>query len=485
MRTWTFSAKVAAALALMVVLTIAVGVLASLALRSVVQSKDRVIDVNAENVAQAERVRRLVQQRRAALREFVLVPEQEFVTELVETTSAIDEIIRQLEANGVAEAAALRERDAAYRAMADSIVAARRSGGSIDDAVATLVQASTVRESVERATEEMVERQETSLTVERQAATDTATAAVNAILVGIALAVVAAIAAALTLTRTLTSQIGAAVQHVRSSSAELQAAANQQASGSKEQATAMTEITTTISELLATSRQIAESAQRVARVAEETADAGRAGEQTVLDGAESIAGIKRQVDAIVTHMLELGRKSQEIGGILEIITELAEQTNILSVNAAIEAAGAGDAGRRFGVVAEQIRKLADRVSGSTKEIRELIQEVRAAVNASVMTTETASKTVEAGATHFSRVSTSFRDISHLVRTTNEAAREIELSTKQQTSAVEQVNRGVADVAQAAKETEVTSAQMLDTVSQLATLSLDLSRLVRSEPGARA
>ena len=120
------------------------------------------------------------------------------------------------------------------------------------------------------------------------------------------------------------------------------------------------------------------------------------------------------------------------------------------------------------------------LAGSTKEIRELIQEVRAAVNASVMTTETASKTVEAGATHFSRVSTSFRDISHLVRTTNEAAREIELSTKQQTSAVEQVNRGVADVAQAAKETEVTSAQMLETVSQLATLSLDLSRLVRSQ-----
>jgi methyl-accepting chemotaxis protein len=203
----------------------------------------------------------------------------------------------------------------------------------------------------------------------------------------------------------------------------------------------------------------------------------------VLDGAESIAGIRRQVDAIVTHMLELGRKSQEIGGILEIITELADQTNILAVNAAIEAAGAGDAGRRFGVVAEEIRRLADRVSGSTKEIRGLILDVRAAVNASVMATETASKTVESGTTHFSNVSSSFRDITVLVRTTNEAAREIELSTKQQSSAVEQVNRGVADVAQAAKETEVTSAQMLETVSQLAALSRDLSRLVRAERAA--
>jgi methyl-accepting chemotaxis protein len=101
------------------------------------------------------------------------------------------------------------------------------------------------------------------------------------------------------------------------------------------------------------------------------------------------------------------------------------------------------------------------------------------VNASVMATETASKTVEGGTSQFTNVSSSFRDIAVLVRTTNEAAREIELSTKQQSSAVEQVNRGVADVAQAAKETEVTSAQMLDTVAQLATLSDALARLVTS------
>jgi methyl-accepting chemotaxis protein len=267
---------------------------------------------------------------------------------------------------------------------------------------------------------------------------------------------------------------------VQSSATELQAAANQQASGSKEQATAMAEITTTISELLATSRQIAESAQRVARVAEDTAEAGRFGEDTVREGGEAIDGIRRQVEAIVSHMLDLGRKSQEIGGILEIITELAEQTNILAVNAAIEAAGAGEAGRRFGVVAEEIRKLADRVSGSTKEIRTLIQDVRAAVNASVMTTETASKTVNAGTAHFASVANSFRDISRLVRTTNEAAREIELSTKQQATAVEQVNRGVTDVAQAARETEVTSTQMLETMSQLVVLAGNLSRLVKTE-----
>ena len=83
------------------------------------------------------------------------------------------------------------------------------------------------------------------------------------------------------ITRSLSEQIGTAVGQVRSSSAELQAAANQQATGAKEQAAAMTEITTTISELLATSRQIAESAQRVAQIAEQTAKAARSGDGTV------------------------------------------------------------------------------------------------------------------------------------------------------------------------------------------------------------
>ena len=195
---------------------------------------------------------------------------------------------------------------------------------------------------------------------------------------------------------------------------------------------------------------------------------------------ESISGIKRQVDTIVQHMLDLGKKSQEIGGILEIINELAEQTNILAINASIEAAGAGELGRRFGVVAEEIRRLADRVGSSTKEIRELIDEVRAAVNTTVMATESGTKAVEAGARQFSEVLATFTQINDLVGTTTEAAREIELSTKQQSTAVEQVNVAVASVAQATRETEASSSQTLQTAVQLAGLSKELLRVVQSQ-----
>jgi methyl-accepting chemotaxis protein len=292
-----------------------------------------------------------------------------------------------------------------------------------------------------------------------------------------------AIAAGVVLTKTLGRQIGTAVGQVQSSSAELQAAATQQATGAKEQATAMSEIATTIGELLATSRQITESARRVAQIAEETAGAARSGDETVDQGHESVAAIRRQVDLVVNHMLELGKKSQQIGTVLEIVSELAEQTNILAINATIEAAGAGETGKRFAVVADEIRKLADRVGGSTKEIRGLIDDVRSAVNTTVMATETGSKAVDAGSKQFGHVTASFKRIVGLVTTTTEAAREIELSIKQQMSAVEQVNVAIANIAQASRETEASTGQTQQTASQLALLSKDLLRVIRPEASA--
>jgi methyl-accepting chemotaxis protein len=314
----------------------------------------------------------------------------------------------------------------------------------------------------------------------RNASTAAASSATRLVLGICGLVVVLAVSMAGFFAKLLSRQIGSAVQDVSSSSAELQTTATQQATGAREQSTAMSEITTTINELLATSRQIAESAQRVASISYETASAAAAGDKTVQRAHESVAGIKKQVDLIVNHMLDLGRKSQQIGSIVDIINELAEQTNILAINATIEAAGAGDNGRRFAVVADEIRKLADRVGGSTKDIRSLIEEIRTAVNATIMATEGGTKAVDAGTQAFSEVTNSLNQITAMLGTTSEAAREIELSTKQQTTAVEQVNGAVTNVAQVSKEAEASTAQALQTASQLATLSRDLSRLIQSQ-----
>jgi methyl-accepting chemotaxis protein len=203
----------------------------------------------------------------------------------------------------------------------------------------------------------------------------------------------------------------------------------------------------------------------------------------VLHAQEAIDTVRRQVDAIVNHMLELGKRSQEIGGILDIINELAEQTNILAINATIESAGAGEHGKRFAVVAEEIRKLADRVGGATKDIRVLIDEIRAASNTTIMATEDGSKAVQSSAQQFTDVAGNFRRIAELVRANLDVAREIELSTQQQTTAVEQVNTAILEVAQTARQAESSSTQTLQTATRLIELSKQLSGIM--DPRASA
>lgn len=487
--TWTYGKKIAAGFAAVVVLSMLISAIAVYALRTVVASKDRVLEVNAQNLIDAEKLGATAERKGGALRAFFLTREDRFLDQLRASRADFDTIMTRLK--GVAttdEDTRLVDQivryEADYIGSLDRAVALRKTDATLE-VVSQAFENDVVpkRDVLDRSVAEFAALQQRLLDEGKKAATDTASAATTAV-GGISIAaVLLAFAIALVLTRTLSSQIGSAVQHVQSSSSELQTAANQQATGAKEQSTAMSEITTTISELLATSKQIAESARRVAHIAEETAKGARSGEQTVLKANDSIGGIKRQVDLIVTHTLDLGKKSQQIGSILEIIDELAEQTNILAINATIEAAGAGESGKRFAVVADEIRKLADRVGGSTKEIRGLIDEIRAAVNTTVMTTEGGTKAVDAGARQFSDVAVAFTQIANLVGTTTEAAREIELSTKQQSTAVEQVNIAVANVAQATRETETSSSQTLQTASELANLSRDLMRLVQPQANA--
>ncbi len=379
---------------------------------------------------------------------------------------------------------AMGEQIAARLSLLDQGIAVRRSGNL--DSAARFISTGDGREAMARTLALLHEMDESELNLlerrNREAEQSANTAKAVILWASVAGSLLMVLVGAL-IARALSSQLGGAAQQMQSASAELQAAATQQAAGAREQATAMTEITTTISELMATSRQIAESAQRVALIAEQTAGAARAGDKTVERGHEAVTGMRRQVEAIVHHMLELGRKSQQIGSVLDIVGELAEQTNILAINATIEAAGAGEAGKRFAVVADEIRKLADRVAGSTKDIRGLIDDMRGAVNTTVMTTEAGSKTVEAGARQFFEVATAFKQIGAQVATTREAAREIELSTKQQASAVEQVSVAATNVAQASRESEASTTQTAQTAAQLAGLSRDLLSIVQPQASA--
>jgi methyl-accepting chemotaxis protein len=484
--TWTFGRKLALGFAIAVVTVLVIGVAGHRATTDLIEN-DQWVEHTYEAKHTLSEMLSSLKDVETGQRGFLLTGDDSFLQPYSGGKAAVDQNFANLRrltadnANQQQRLGGLRPLIDERLGQMDRIIALRRAQGL--EAVAKLSALHEGKEQMDhvRSLASEMDRAESALLAERQArARSSTTAAQGTILWGSLIGTLLVALAGLAISRSLSEQIGVTVRHVQASAAELQSAANQQASGAKQQATAMTEVTTTISELLATSRQIADSARRVADIAAQTAAQARAGDTTVGRGSEAVAGIKRQVDAIVSHMLELGKKSQQIGSVLEIVAELAEQTNILAINATIEAAGAGESGRRFGVVADEIRKLADRVGGSTKEIRGLIDDVRAAVNTTVMTTETGSKAVEAGSEQFQHVAAAFRQITAQVGTATEAAREIELSTKQQATAVEQVNVAITNVAQASKESEVSTGQTLRTAIELASLSRDLLKLVEAD-----
>ncbi|WP_240670541.1 methyl-accepting chemotaxis protein [Actinoplanes solisilvae] len=482
----TFGTKLAAGFGLTLALTLLMTATSVLTLRYVLSTKDNVITAARVNLVGSEVLNAAMESRIADYRGYLLTANEEYRTAAGQDrtrflgqvaslrTTITDPTSRNL-LQSVAEAEErhasvlepLIEQRAGLKTLAD---VSQLSGGQ---------EVRAARISLQRALNALIERQMAVVDARSDAATARASAASWFIVAIGLLLIIGSALMAWKLSRDLRREVGAAVGHIQSSSAQLEAAAAQQATGGRDQASAMSEITTTISELLITSRQIADSAQRVSKIAEDTADAARTGDATIDQTRASITAIRTQVDQIVQHMLALGEKSQQIGGVVDLVSELAEQTNILAINATIEASGAGEWGRRFAVVAEEIRKLADRTAGSAKEIRALIEDVRGAVNTTVMATEIGAKAVDAGSRQFDDATSSFRRIAGLVATTSDATREIELSTKQQTTAVEQVNVAASDTARVTRETEASAVQTKQTAAHLSTLSGELLDLVGS------
>jgi len=486
---WTFGRKIAAGFTLAFLLLVAIGAVAYRSTDALTRTSYLVTHTH-EVLERITNMVSLLKDAETADRGYIITSEEDFLEPYQGALTDLPKVVKELRtltADNPNQQKRIDQMEPLIAAKLEWIkrtIDLRRKGDlALTTKLISSGEGKRIMDSIRRLADQMDNEERGLLKQRGDEVESAASGAKTTIIFGTLICLLFVTGAGLTITRSLSGQIGQAVKHVQSSSVELQATANQQASGAKESSTAMNEITTTISELLATSRQIAESAQQVAHVAEETSKAARSGDQTVERAHESVSSIKRQVDLIVTHMLDLGKKSQQIGGILEIINELAEQTNILAINATIEAAGAGDAGKRFAVVADEIRKLADRVGGSTKEIRTLIEEIRAAVNTTVMATEGGTKAVDLGARQFAEVTTALKQITSLLGSTTEAAREIELSTKQQATAVEQVNVAIANVATATRETETSLGQTLQTATQLTGLSRELTRLIQPNVSA--
>jgi PAS domain S-box-containing protein len=243
----------------------------------------------------------------------------------------------------------------------------------------------------------------------------------------------------------MVSHIRNAGFQISTSSAQIRAASEEQATGAAEQSSGVSEVTTTIEELNTTATHIAKNAETVARLAGET-----------LAGMQEI---NTKVNDTARKILSLGEKSQSIGNITKLIDDIAEQTNLLALNAAIEAARAGEVGRGFAVVAQEVRKLAERSSESTEEIRQIINEIQSETNSTIMSIEGSTKWVKKGL--------------EMIEDTAKSAKEISIATQQQKFASEQVVQAMREIDTVTKQFVTSTRQAAAATTQLSTLSEEL------------
>jgi methyl-accepting chemotaxis protein len=236
----------------------------------------------------------------------------------------------------------------------------------------------------------------------------------------------------------LITQTQESSKRLAQSSSEILSATEQQASGAAEQAASISQTTATMEELAATYRQIADNADSVVRMAEATLGSAESGQQAVMNTMESLEQIKTRAQSSANKILALGERSQQIGQVLSIINNIADQTKILALNAAIEAARAGEAGKGFSVVAIEIRKLAESVVDSTREISTIMTEIQSAANDLVISTEQELKQVGEGVELGHVTSDSLEQILDMIEQTTSSAKEISVATQQQRTATEQV-----------------------------------------------
>ncbi len=254
---------------------------------------------------------------------------------------------------------------------------------------------------------------------------------------------------------------------------------NQQSSFAAELSSSVAEMTSTMEEFSSTASQIAQHSQGVVELADKTLADTRQGSEEVESLTAKINLINRDIQANLTEIVELGRKSKEINKIMEIINDIANQTRLIAFNAALEAASAGESGKRFGVVAVEIRRLADNVVESTAEIEGKITEILDAVNRLVMSSEKTSVMMLQGQESSAHTVTMLTDMVGGVEEATDAARQISLSIQQQQIASSQVVLSIREIEQGVRQSTDSARQTNIVASELAELSGKLKSLVKT------
>jgi methyl-accepting chemotaxis protein len=253
-----------------------------------------------------------------------------------------------------------------------------------------------------------------------------------------------------------------------------------------EQAAAVSQTTATVDEVTATSQQVLRQANAVASMASQATEVARQGLTTVDATVIAMQDIRGHVKSIAEQMLTLSEQTQQVGDITTTVDDLADQSNLLAVNAAIEAARAGDQGRGFAVVAQEVRSLAERSKAATVQVRTILGEIQRATNAAVLATEQGTKGVTAGSAQVEQAGLTIRKLANTIRESSEAAQQIVASVGQHGAGMEQIAAAMMSINQATTATAGGARQLQAAATGLNDLAQRLASAVgESRPNGRA
>jgi methyl-accepting chemotaxis protein len=272
-------------------------------------------------------------------------------------------------------------------------------------------------------------------------------------------------------------QLTSSSQQMASATEEISAAASQSASGSQTQSDQANQVATAIEEMAATVTQVSDNSHQAADAARQAASTATEGGKVVDEVLTTMRSIAESVGTTAQKIEALGKNSEQIGKIIAVIDEIADQTNLLALNAAIEAARAGEQGRGFAVVADEVRKLAERTTKATKEIAQMIETVQVETRTAVANMQTGTEQVEVGVATTAKAGQSLGEIIRAAQQVGDMVTQIATATSQQTSTTDQIKANVTQIAKISSESAAGTQQSARACEDLSNLALDLQALV--------
>jgi methyl-accepting chemotaxis protein len=246
--------------------------------------------------------------------------------------------------------------------------------------------------------------------------------------------------------------------------------------GAAQSAAAISETTTTVEEVKQTALLSSQKARTVSETAQGAAQTAMAGQRAIDDGMRGMNDIQQQVESIAGTIVRLSERSQAIAEIIASVGALAEQSNLLAVNAAIEAAKAGEHGKGFGVVAQEVKNLAEQSRQATRQVRQILSEIEKAISATVMSTELASRTVSSGVEQVRDAGNAIHDLAQGISEAAHSAVQISASSQQQLAGMDQVAIAMENIKQVSSENVAGARQSENLARELDALSRDLSKI---------